>query len=208
MRKGTVFDRRPGLVDALSGMFRELGVPQQEWEDRGLDIHNTPARVAKMLREELLASYKPGAYEDLCRRFTCFASDGMDSLVVEGPIDFHSMCAHHMLTFSGEAYVGYLPGPLLVGASKLVRAVDYYARMLQIQERMGRQIADFVMTQAQAKASIVLLKANHLCMRCRGVKQSRTSMLTTAIRPEPAQFGLDSGLIQEFYQAVELLRGA
>lgn len=202
---GTRLQAGPRMEAAMLDFFRELGIPAAEWSDPSLDLENTPSRISKMLKHELLASYKPGALADLQRRFTCFPSDGEDAMVFEGPIDFHSTCAHHCLPFSGQAYVAYIPGDLLVGASKIPRVVEYYARMLQIQERLARQTADFIWSTANAKIVIVLMTASHLCMRCRGVKQQNTSMITTAVRPQPG--GNDPGLrfvLDEFYAQLAL----
>lgn len=200
---GSIAHHPSQLEVALHSTFKELGVPEQEWTDRGLDINNTPRRVAKMYKRELLTSYQPQAEEKLAQRFTCFGSDGSDALVTIGPIDFTSLCAHHLLPFVGRAYVGYLPGDLLIGASKIPRAVEHYSRMLQIQERMARQIAEFVQEQSQARVVIALLIAQHHCMVCRGVKQQNVRMVTTAI--SPMEMTSDRGIINEFYQNVELL---
>lgn len=206
LKKGQIVFPKPQLEGALEQLFVELGVPQGEWEDSGLDISNTPKRIARMLRDELLTSYRPGARDELLRRFTCFNSDGEDAMVVEGPISFYSMCAHHMLSFSGEAYVGYIPDRLIIGASKIPRVIDFFARMLQIQERLARQTADFILEHAQPRWVGVLLVADHLCMQVRGVKQANSRMVTTAIRPQPTITQEDRGVIDEFYRQVEMLR--
>lgn len=202
------FFPKPEPVTAMLAFFQELGIPEEEWANGALDIANTPRRIAKMLKEELLSSYHPRAFEELCQHFTCFPSDGQDAMVVIGPIDFHSLCAHHLLPFSGEAYVGYIPNELIVGASKLPRVVNHYSHMLQIQERMGRQIADFLYDKAEARQVIVLLKAAHQCMQCRGVKQQRAEMVTTAVRPQPG--GEDDaqlrGVLNEFYSQLQLMK--
>lgn len=205
---GRVAHPKTQLEDALTEFFHELHIPEQEWGHSELDIAKTPHRVSKMLRDEMLASYKPGAHQALLDKFTCFPSDGKDALVLIGPTDFSSLCSHHMLPFIGSAYVGYVPGPKVVGASKIPRVVDYFARMLQIQERMTRQIADFIHEQAEAKAVICLIDSAHTCMRCRGVKQMNSRMVTTAIRPNPeGDFGGSvRGLVDEFYQQLAIIR--
>jgi GTP cyclohydrolase I len=204
--KGVKISAKPALELAFRRLFRELGVPEQEWEDRGLDIRNTPGRVARMYRDELLSSYRPGAHEDLIRKFTCFDEKGDDAMVVEGPISFHSLCAHHCLPFSGEAYVGYIPDQKIVGASKLARVVTHYSHMLQIQERMGRQVAEFILEHAQPKAVLVTITAAHYCMRCRGVKQENTRLVTTTIRPLPVATERRD-IVEEFYQLSGIARG-
>lgn len=196
------------LETAFGKVFESLRIPQSEIDDTGLDVRNTPARVARMYRDELLSSYKPGAYEELCNRFTCFDSDGKDSLIVLGPCDFHSLCGHHMLPFTGEAWVGYIPGQKIVGASKVPRVVEFYSRMLQIQERMGRQIADFIYEQAKAKCVLVHIKAQHLCIACRGVRAQNVRMLTTAVAPVPTGPDAHRAVIDEFYSQIAIAKNA
>lgn len=201
IRKGFPVRVTPKQGRGIDEFFRELEIPPEEWSDPGLDLANTPRRISKMLKEELLSSYKPGALEALKAKFTRFASDGQDAMVFEGPISFHSTCAHHLLPFSGEAYVAYIPDRCLIGASKIPRVVEHFARMLQLQERLARQTADFIWNEASPRLVIVLLSAAHLCMRCRGVKQQNTKMVTTAIRPQPS-FPDDNELrpvLDEFY---------
>lgn len=184
-------------------------IPATELEDPGLDIRNTPARVHRMMRDELLASYQPGSFQKLCDTFTCFESDGQDALVFLGSVEFSSMCAHHVLPFVGQAYVAYVPDKKIVGLSKLARVVEHYSRMLQIQERMTRQIADFVFEKAEAKFAVCMLDSAHYCMRCRGVKQQTARMVTTAIRPQPGSTADEAwrGVLTEFYAQVQLLVG-
>lgn len=194
----------------IRAFLSRLGIPASELADPSLDLQGTPARVTRMYRDELLASYKPGALEDLRTKFRKFDSDGKDAFVLLGPTKFHSLCSHHMLPFYGEAYVGYLPGENVIGASKAARVVVHFSRMLQIQERMTRQVADFVFTEANARAVVVLVRAAHECMRCRGVGQSDSRMVTTSVRPLRAQGDdedIDNATISEFYAQMSVLRG-
>jgi GTP cyclohydrolase I len=207
MKLGTLVYPKPRAESAMRSFFSELRIPKGEWADPSLDIENTPRRIAKMLKDEMLSSYHPGAYADLCRRFTCFPSDGNDAMVLMAGIDFTSMCSHHMLPFSGVAHVAYIPGNVVVGASKIPRVVTHYSHMLQIQERMSRQIADFIYRKAQARVVVVLLSASHNCIRCRGIKQQNVQMVTTAIRPAPGgpNDPLLRGILDEFYSQIQLL---
>jgi GTP cyclohydrolase I len=109
-----------------------------------------------------------------------FEEESDEMIVVRG-ISFYSTCEHHLLPFHGEAVVAYLPGQV-VGLSKLARVVNCFARRLQIQERLTREIANAVETHLQAKGVGVLIRAHHLCMGCRGVRQSGSEMVTTAMR--------------------------
>lgn len=199
-------DRRDPGHDAYAEVLHEI-VPQSEHLVASLDLTNTPRRVMAALRD-MLRSYQPGAREELVRAFRLFPSDGQDAMVTVGPIDFTSLCAHHVLPFTGRGWVGYVPGDSLIGLSKIPRVVEYYARMLQNQERMARQVADFICEKAEAKLVIVMLEAAHECMRCRGVKQRNTRMVTTAVRPAPNERDEAwRGIADEFYAQVGLLKG-
>ncbi len=191
--------------EALEAFFKSLNVPMEDLEHRGLDMQATPARVAKMYRDDLLSAYKPGAYDDLDSRFTVFDTLEDDSMITMGPIEFSSLCSHHFLPFVGVAYVGYIPGEKLIGASKIPRVVEFYSRMAQIQERMATQVADFVLEHAGAVAVLVLIRAKHLCMSCRGVRKY-SEMVTTAVRPKQALFE-NREAITEFYSQISLLGG-
>ena len=184
-------------------------VPVDDWADKSLDLEDTPRRIAKMMKEELLAGYKPGALDALKAHFTCFPSDGRDAMVLETGIEFTSLCGHHGLPFTGTAHVAYIPGPFLIGASKIPRVLEHYSKMLQIQERLTRQVADFLFEHAEAMTVIVLLEAQHACMACRGVKQPSVKMVTTAIRPQPSagkDLGDLRGVLDEFYAQIQFMR--
>src|SRR6476620_157758 len=124
-------------------------------------LAETPARVARMYAE-LLA---PEPF-----RVTTFPNDaGYDELVVARSIPFHSLCEHHLLPFVGVAHVGYLPGERIIGLSKLARVVEKFARALQVQERLTKQIGDWLHEHLEPKGVGVVLEAEHLCMSLRGV---------------------------------------
>jgi len=96
-------------------------------------------------------------------------------------IEFYSLCEHHMLPFLGRAHVAYIPAGIVIGLSKIPRIVDMYARRLQIQERMTRQIADFVQETLQPQGVAVVVEAIHLCSMMRGVKKHDARMTTSAM---------------------------
>jgi GTP cyclohydrolase I len=105
------------------------------------------------------------------------------SQIVEGPIEFHCLCEHHALPFFGTAYIGYVAGERILGISKLTRLVRLYARRFTVQERLGEQIADGLVSLIDPRGVAVHLEASHLCTQMRGVEeQSRT--VTTAWRGE------------------------
>ena len=138
-------------------------------------LRDTPARVVKAWRE-MTAGYAEDPAEILSRTF----EESSDELVILRGISFYSTCEHHLLPFYGQAVVGYLPGKV-VGISKLARLVECFAKRLQVQERMTRQIADAVETHLGARGVGVVLRAHHLCMGCRGVRQEETEMVTSAM---------------------------
>jgi GTP cyclohydrolase I len=104
-----------------------------------------------------------------------------DEMVLVKDIEFYSMCEHHMLPFIGRAHVAYIPNGKVLGLSKIPRVVDMYARRLQVQERMTRQIADFFKELLQPQGVGVVIEAMHLCSMMRGVKKHNARMTTSAM---------------------------
>ena len=115
-------------------------------------------------------------------KLTTFPNDeGYDELVLARDIPFHSLCRHHMLPFVGVAHVGYLPGDRILGLSKLARVVDHFARGLQVQERLTKQVADRLQDELDPKGIGVVLEAEHLCLSLRGVRASGSRTVTSAL---------------------------
>lgn len=160
------------IVEHVRGILDAVG----EDPDRE-GLKETPLRVARAY-EELLVGYSQHPSKVLS---TSFESDGYDEMVVLRGIDFYSMCEHHMLPFTGEAVVAYIPNGRVVGLSKLARLVDVFARRLQIQERMTKQIAQAVQEHLQPRGYGVVVKATHLCMCARGVRKPNGVMVTTQL---------------------------
>ena len=104
------------------------------------------------------------------------------SLVVERDIAFSSTCEHHLMPFFGKVHIAYIANGKVVGLSKLARVVEVFAKRLQLQERLGAQIADSVYGELDAKGVMVIIEAEHTCMTARGVKKVGTKTLTTAVR--------------------------
>ena len=152
----------------------------------------TPDRVARMYTE-LMAGMESDASEHLSKTFE-IADDGM---VIEHGIEFYSLCEHHLLPFYGTATIGYLPSGRVAGLSKLARTVEVFARRLQLQERMGAQIADALMEGLSCKGAIVMLEAEHLCMTMRGVQKPGTKTVTLARR---GAFADDPVLEERFFR--------
>lgn len=138
----------------------------------------TPKRVANMY-EEILSGLHTKPDEVL--KF--FDEDCNEELVVVKDITFYSMCEHHLLPFFGVAHVCYIPYPgRLLGLSKLARVVDLYARRLQLQEKLGSQIADLIEKEAKALGVCVVIEAEHMCMSMRGVGKSGAKTVTSTLR--------------------------
>ena len=144
---------------------------------------DTPARVARALLE-MTSGYGVDIEALLTRTFE---SDGYGGLVIVRGVDFVSMCEHHMLTFTGKATVGYIPGTQggcsrVVGLSKLARLVDAFARRLQVQERMTEQIADAIEEHLQPEGIGVVITATHSCLAHRGAGKANAEMVTSSLR--------------------------
>jgi GTP cyclohydrolase I len=113
---------------------------------------------------------------------TTFPNDeGYDELVVVRDIPFHSLCMHHLLPFAGTAAVAYIPGDRIIGLSKLARVVDLFARDLQVQERLTKQVAGWLQDNLEPKGVGVVLEAEHSCMSLRGVQKQGARTITSAL---------------------------
>ena len=104
-----------------------------------------------------------------------------DDMVIVRDIEFYSMCEHHMLPFFGKCHVGYIPKKQIIGVSKIARIVDMFARRFQVQERMTKQIAHAVASILDAEGVGVVVEAQHLCMRMRGVEKQNSIMTTSSM---------------------------
>jgi GTP cyclohydrolase I len=138
---------------------------------------NTPDRVSRMYAE-LLSGYAADPEKIINRAL--FNVD-YDEMVLVRDIEFYSLCEHHMLPFLGRAHVAYLPKGKVIGLSKIPRIVDMYARRLQVQERMTRQIADLLQETLAPQGVAVVVEAMHLCSMMRGVKKHDARMTTSAM---------------------------
>ena len=139
------------------------------------DVHlaDTPRRVADAYIELL----SPPPFN-----LTTFPNDeGYDELVLARGIPFQSLCQHHLLPFHGVVHLGYVPGARILGLSKFARVVELFARDLQVQERLTRQIADWLYENLAAKAVGVVIEADHLCMSLRGVRAAGSRTVTSAL---------------------------
>lgn len=169
---------RDATNDSAENAVRDLlAFVGEDIEREGL--LDTPGRVARALRE-MTGGYSIDVGALLQRTFV---NDGYSGLVLVTGVDFVSVCEHHMLPFTGTAAVGYIPSPShVVGLSKLARLVDAFARRLQVQERMTEQIADALVEHLEPEGVGVVLRAQHSCMACRGVRKAGAEMVTSSLR--------------------------
>ena len=156
-------------------IFNLLKVVGENPDREGLK--NTPDRVARMYAE-LLSGYT----EEPARIINgALFHISYDEMVLVRDIEFYSLCEHHMLPFFGRAHVAYIPAGKVIGLSKIPRIVDLYARRLQIQEQMTRQIADFIQEALEPQGVAVVVEAMHLCSMMRGVKKHDARVTTSAM---------------------------
>lgn len=177
-----------------TGSARRLRVVH---ERQGVDVEAAQRAVADLLlalgrdptSEHLAATPRrvAHAYAELLtpREFnlTTFPNEeGYDELVLARGIPVQSLCEHHLLPFHGVAHVGYLPGERILGLSKLARVVELFARDLQVQERLTKQVADWLQKHLAPKGVGVVIEAEHLCMSLRGVRASGSRTVTSALQ--------------------------
>ena len=140
-------------------------------------LRDTPKRVEKSL-QFLTRGYRQSLEEVVNGALFDAESDDM---VIVRDIEFFSMCEHHMLPFFGKCHVGYIPKKKILGVSKVARIVDIFARRLQIQERLTRQISGAIMEILDAEGVGVVMEARHLCMQMRGVEKQHSVMTTSSM---------------------------
>ena len=162
----------PQAEESIAHLLKALGEnPERD------GLKNTPRRVARMY-SELLAGYH---MDPVAMINGALFDVKYDEMVIVRDIEFYSLCEHHMLPFMGRVHVAYIPDGKVLGISKIPRVVDMYARRLQVQERMTRQIADFLRDLLKPQGVAVVVEALHLCMMMRGVKKHDARMTTSAM---------------------------
>jgi len=171
-------DLPPANVDIarIEKAVREILLAVGENPDRE-GLLKTPNRVARAYAE-LMAGLPIDPREHLKTVFR----ERYDEVVLLRDIEFHSLCEHHLLPFTGKAHVAYLPDGKVVGLSKLARLVEGYARRPQVQERLTTQIADALMEELNPIGAACVIEATHTCMTIRGAKKHGSTMVTSALR--------------------------
>lgn len=178
----------------MEELYRQLITQMGEDPDRE-GLRDTPRRAAKAL--EFLTK---GYHEDIDKLINnaLFEADTKEMVVVRN-IELYSMCEHHLLPFIGKCHVGYIPNNKVLGLSKVARIVDVYARRLQIQEKLTKQIAETIQKYTNALGTAVVIEAQHLCMMMRGVEKQNSVMTTSYVLGE---FHEDNATRAEFFSLI------
>lgn len=182
LRAATALDSDDLVVD--TERMREFeGIVRRQLELVGEDperegLLKTPSRVAKAM------SWLTRGYElDPAQVIgDALFEEDHENMVMVRDIELYSMCEHHMLPFFGRAHVAYIPNGKIVGLSKIPRVVEVYARRLQVQERLGEQVADALEAVLRPKGVGVVIEAVHLCMMMRGVEKQNSRTITSSLR--------------------------
>ncbi|GAB3144111.1 GTP cyclohydrolase I FolE [Microbispora hainanensis] len=177
MRSGTALrvidEQRDGVdlaaAERAAGEFLEaLGISTDSES-----LRDTPARMARAYAE----LFTPRPFD-----LTTFPNEeGYDELVLARSIPVRSVCEHHLLPFAGVAHVGYLPGDRILGLSKLARVVEHFARRPQVQERLTKQVADWLAERLRPRGVGVVIEAEHTCMTLRGVRAVGSTTVTSTL---------------------------
>lgn len=162
-------------AESMLATFPKEAMGDSVWEE-------TPKRVAKMW-EELLSGYSKNPEEILSKQFDVKASaeEGTNGVVIVKDIPFFSQCEHHLIPFFGKVHIAYLPQDKVVGLSKFARLVECYARRLQVQERMTKQIIDDITKYLEPQGAMVIIEAEHLCMAMRGIQKPGAKTVTSRV---------------------------
>ncbi|MBT3643780.1 MAG: GTP cyclohydrolase I FolE [Gammaproteobacteria bacterium] len=182
------------MEQAFRTILKQVG---EDPEREGL--RDTPSRAAKAM--EFLTKGYGETLESLVND-ALFASDTSEMILVQD-IELYSMCEHHMLPFIGKCHVAYLPTGRVLGLSKVARIVDMYARRLQIQENLTKQIAEAIASVTGAAGVGVIIEAQHMCMMMRGVEKQNSMMKTSMML---GQFQANQSTRMEFLSILGLPR--
>jgi GTP cyclohydrolase IA len=184
-------ENRSQSLEAVTKLLEYIGEdPNRE------GLLETPERVIKAY-DFLFSGYKHKV-EDVIKTFD---SDGYNQMVLLKDIEMYSFCEHHMLPFFGKVHVAYIPNNRVIGISKLARVVEIFSKRLQIQERLGEQVTESLMTHLQPKGAACIIEASHLCMRMRGVEKQNSVMVTSSLK---GIFMTDNAARDELLKLIEL----
>ena len=160
----------------MENIIRDLLKAIGEDPDRE-GLQETPKRVkqtfeflTKGYTEDIDSVINGAIYEEKC-----------DDMIIVKNIEFYSLCEHHLLPFHGKCHIGYIPNGKVIGVSKLARITEVFARRLQLQERLSRQIAQVLIKKIGAKGVGIVMEAQHMCMTMRGVRKQHSKMVTSSM---------------------------
>ena len=165
-----VYSSRNTLEDSIRKLLMFYKV-------EGEALENTPSRYFEALKEAL-----SGYDHTLDELATSFEHDGLDAMVICRNIQFYSLCEHHVFPWWGVAHIGYIPNGRVLGLSKMPRVVEAFSRRFQLQERMTKQIADWMETSLKPLGVGVIVEGVHLCVRMRGIRSQEAEMVTSEMR--------------------------
>tara|TARA_R110002072_G_scaffold57188_3_gene147276 strand:- start:18359 stop:18916 length:558 start_codon:yes stop_codon:yes gene_type:complete len=164
------------MSEALSDHYKAIleGLGEDSTRE---GLRNTPKRAAKAM--QFLTKGYQEKLEDIVNG-AIFESDN-DQMIIIKDIELYSLCEHHLLPFIGKCHIAYLPNGKVLGLSKFARIVDMFARRLQIQENLTREVADAVQEVTNAQGVAVIIESKHMCMMMRGVEKQNSSMNTSVM---------------------------
>jgi GTP cyclohydrolase IA len=172
----TTTDGAPTMTEELANHYRQIILALGEDPERE-GLRDTPKRAAKAM--QFLNRGYVQSLEEIVNG-AVFESE-TDEMVLVKDIELYSMCEHHLLPFIGRCHIAYLPRGRVLGLSKFARIVDMYARRMQIQENLTRQIAEAVQRVTDARGVAVVIEAKHMCMMMRGVEKQNSSMTSSVM---------------------------
>lgn len=183
-------------MSKLEHLYQEILLELGEDTSRE-GLLDTPKRAAKAM--SFLTSGYQTSLTDVVNG-AVFSSDTDEMVVVQG-IEFYSLCEHHVLPFIGRCHIGYLPNGQVLGLSKFARIVDVFARRLQIQENMTKQIAEAIQEVTGCRGVGVIMEAQHMCMMMRGVQKQNSMMRTSVMLGD---FRQNPSTRNEFMRLIEM----
>lgn len=169
---------KSSLIRALEPKFRDILETMGFDVENDIQIKDTPKRISKMYVNELFS----GTYSEKPKLTVFENTRNYDEMVFLGPIQIKSMCSHHFVPFTGNAYIAYIPQDYVTGISKLSRIVRWFMRRPQIQEELTKQIADYIEENLNPQGVAVYIEAQHQCMIVRGVEEYSSWMKTSDLR--------------------------
>ena len=161
MTNNEIVEQIEAHLDSIMDLLEIKRTPSNE---------GTPRRIAKMYANELFANRNNRNIEELDAKMKVFDNDYGNDVVVMRDIDFNATCEHHWLNFSGKVTVAYVPDKKVIGLSKIPRVVKYFSKQPTLQEKLGKDVGDYLFKTIQPLMLIVVIKSTHSCVKCRGAE--------------------------------------